>query len=456
MDTNEKRRFLFEQMPVKRAVLLQILPAIASQLITLIYNLADTYFVGLLNSPAHTAAVTVSAPAFLLLTTVTNLFGVGGGGAIARALGKKNLDDASRLSSVSVYGGLVVSLLFSLVFLVFMDPILMLCGAATDTLALARGYTMWVVVLGGPFTVLSQVLANLVRAEGGAKHASFGISLGGLCNIVLDPLFVLPQFLGLGAVGAGAATALSAVISAVYFAFYLVKKRRQSVLSVHPRLLKRSGACLKRITKIGFPSALQIGLTVVSLAALSRFVAGYDTEAVAALGIVKKLDQLPLFFAIGVSNGLLPLVAYNHAAGNETRRKKAFWFGASIAVSFALLCVLAYELFAPQLASIFIQDTKIITYSASFLRRMVIAMPMMALCYPMIIQFQAMGCVKESLICSILRKGALDIPLLFLFDALWPLYGIMWVQPAVDAISLVIELLFYRQIGRRKQEALLQ
>ena len=327
---------VFAAAPVGRAVLAQIAPAVASQMITLIYNLADTYFVGLLNDPGQTAAVTVA----------------------------------------------------------------------------------------------------------------FGVSLGGVLNLLLDPLFVLPRFLGLGAVGAGMATALSNGAAVIFFAVYLFRRRGATYLSLAPARLRGAGAELWPILSIGFPSALQYALTVVATAAQARFVAQYPTEAVAALGIVKKLDQLPLYFSIGVSNGLLPLLAYNHAAGDHRRRERAFRLGTAISFGFALACLVCYEIFADRLTAVFIQDPATVAYGAVFLRCMVTAMPLMALCYPLIIQFQAMGRARESLICSILRKGVLDIPLLFLLDGLFPLYGCMWVQPIVDAVSLAVSIWFYRRVQR--------
>ena len=199
---------------------------------------------------------------------------------------------------------------------------------------------------------------------------------------------------------------------------------------------------------IGFPSALQYALTVVAVAAQAKFVSAYPTEAVAALGIVKKIDQLPLYFSIGVANGLLPLLAYNHAAGNTARRGQAFRFGTLTAVSFSLCCLILFEIFAEPLVGLFIKNPQTVAYGASFLRLMVTAMPMMSVCYPMIVQFQAMGKAGESLICSVLRKGVLDIPLLFIMDALLPLYGCMLVQPTVDSISLIVALLLYRRIRK--------
>lgn len=443
------RTAVFENMPVRQAVCRQIVPAIASQMIALIYNLADTYFVGMLNKPDQTAAVTVVYSSFVMLTAISNLFGVGGASALSRALGKKQPEDARRIASVSFWGGLLSAVFFSALFLLFAHPVLVLCGATPEIYDIAFGYALWVVVIGGPGTILNTLLANLVRAEGSAAAAAAGVSMGGILNIVLDPVFVLPQFLNLGAAGAGMATAISNMAATLYFLIYIAGKRGQTVVNIHPARLRFAGKYIKNILTIGFPSAVQYALTVVAIAAQSRFVSQYATEAMAALGIVKKLDQLPLYFSIGVSNGLLPLLAYHYAAGQQEKRRAAFRLGAGISLLFALVCLVLFEGFAPQLAALFIDDATTIHYAAGFLRRMVIAMPMMSLCYPLIIQFQAMGKARESLVCSILRKGVLDIPLLFLMDTLFPLYGCMWVQPLVDGISLVAATAFYRRLRRR-------
>lgn len=442
----DSRTMFFEHMPIRQAVLKQIIPAVFSQMIALLYSLADTYFVGMLNAPAQTAAITIVYPSFVMLTAISNLFGIGGASLIARKLGRKDVRSAREISSISFWLGLLTAVLFSLFFLLFARPILILCGAAEETYTFCYDYARWVIVFGGIPTIMNTLLANLVRSEGAAAAASFGISLGGILNILLDPIFILPNFLGMGVIGAGAATALSNLVSMGYFLLYLYRRKYASILNIHPAYLKQIPNHLKDILSIGFPSALQYALTVVAVAAQSAFVAKYATEATAALGIVKKLDQLPLYFSIGVANGLLPLLAYNHSAGNHTRRQDIFRFGTAISVGFALLCVIVYESFAPQLASLFIADQQTITYGASFLRRMVLAMPFMAFCYPMTIQFQAMGKVREALTVSILRKGVLDIPLLFLMDGLLPLYGCMWVQPIVDSFSMLVASILYLRL----------
>ncbi len=436
----------FEKLPVKQAVLKQIIPALVSQMIVLIYHLADTYFVGLLNDPRQVAAVTIVGPIFLLLTAISNLFGVGGASAVSRALGRKEPNTAKQISSVTFWWGIAVGLIACLAFPLCATPVLKIAGATDETFSFAKDYANWVISYGGVFTVITLLMVSLVRSEGMAAAASFGVSLGGFLNLILDPIFILPQFLNMGAGGAGLATALSNFVSAGYFMFHLWRSRGNTALDFSPSLLKHTMRHIGEILSIGFPSAIQYFLTVVAVTAQAYFVSRYSTEAIAAWGIVKKLDQLPLYFSIGVAQGLLPLLAYNHASGNLQRRHESFVFGCAISVGFSLLCLICYEIFAPQLGRIFIENAQTVQYAASFLRRMVIAMPMMAVSYPMIIQFQAMGKPRESLICSILRKGVLDLPFLFLFDWIRPLYGCIWVQPAVDGIALCAVVFFYWRI----------
>ena len=454
MNPSTDKIYLFEQMPVPQAVRRQILPSVASQMVLLLYNLADTYFVGLLNDPSQTAAVSVAYTITVLMTAIANLFAVGGASCMARAMGRHDENGARQIAAISFWWCLFSALLFSAVFALLASPLLRLCGATTETYALVFRYAKWVVIWGGPCAILNILLANLMRAEGSAVLASAGVSLGGIINIVLDPFFVLPQFLGMGAEGAGLATAISNGIGTLFLLTCIFCKRRSSMVSLRLSSLRNTPKHIGGILKIGLPSCIQYLLTVVAVGALMKFMSAYDTNAVAALGIVKKLDMLPLYFSIGVANGILPLLAYNYASGNNDRRRRVFRLGCGVSVAFSLLCVLAYELLAPMLVGLFIESAATITYGATFLRIMVLAMPLMASCYPMIIQFQAMGRVKESLICSVLRKGVLDIPLLFLLDKLIPMYGCTMVQPIVDCISLAVALWFYRRITRESKRML--
>lgn len=446
--TQAERIDVFENLPVKKAVMKQIMPAIASQVIMLIYNLADTYFVGLLDDPRETAGMTAVASSLVIITAISNLFGVGGASTMARFLGKHDTDSARSTSAVAVYGGLLTSVVFCLLYFALASPILRLCGADADIWESAYGYALWVMVIGSPAAIMSTLLANLIRAEGGAKIASLGLSAGGILNIILDPFFTLPRFMGRGATGAGMATAISNMAVFLFFVIYILSRREQSIIDLNPAHAGRGLKHLKTVLSVGFPSAVQYLLTVVTVAAQMNFVSKYDTEALAGLGIVRKLDMLPLYCALGVSSGLLPLLAYNYAAKNYERQRQALRYGIGISLGFALFCLVLYECFAPFFVGLFIKNTLTRQYGAAFLRLMVIAMPMMSVCNPLIINFQAMGKARESLICSVLRKGVLDIPFLFLMDGIWPLYGCMLVQPIVDTISMAAALICNRRLKK--------
>lgn len=447
MKKNE--RYIFEEMPARRAVLTQILPAIAAQLIAIIYSLADTYFVGMLNEPSETAALTVAASSFLMLTAISNLFGIGGAGRIAKLIAQGKNDQAKKTAATAFWCGLIVSVLFSAIYAILARSILTLCGATEATIESAYNYVLWTVIIGGPFNIIASLLSNLVRSEGKAMSASVGLSLGGIINIILDPFFVLPQFLNLGAAGAGIATALSNAVSVVFFLIYIFIRRKKSVIDLKPVSLSDLRTNITEVMKIGLPSAVQYALTVVAVSVQSAFMAKYSTEAIAAMGIVKKLDHFPLYISIGISNGLLPLLAYNYASGNKQRRRAIFKFGCTISVCSAIAFVVIYELFAPSLTSLFIKDTLTVELASAFLRRMVTAMPLMALCYPMIIQFQAAGRTREAIIISILRKGVIDFPIMLLLDGIYPMYGCTLVQPIVDCIALIVTLIFYFNLRKK-------
>ena len=264
MNPSADKTYLFEKMPVPQAVRRQILPSIVSQMVLLLYNLADTYFVGLLNDPPQTAAVSVAYTITVLMTAIANLFAVGGASCMARAMGRHDTDSARRIAAISFWWCLFSAVLFSGVFALFASPLLRLCGATAETYALAFRYAKWVVVWGGTCAILNILLANLMRAEGSAGLASAGVSLGGIINIVLDPIFVLPQFLGLGAEGAGLATAISNGIGTLFLLTCIFCKRRSSMVSLRPHSLRYTSQHMGGILKIGFPSYAQYLLTMVA------------------------------------------------------------------------------------------------------------------------------------------------------------------------------------------------
>ena len=358
----------FEHKPVIRAVFSQSMPAIIAQLIALLYNWADTFFLARLNQPELVAAAMIALPLYLMLTAIGNLPGVGGGSMLSHYLGKHNPDGSSSVASLTIWMGLILALLCAVIYPLVDEPLLRLIGADEQTLAPAREYTFWVITIGSVPIIMNLVLANLVRAEGLARQASIAISAGGILNCVLDPILMLPEMGNMGITGAAVATALSNMLSAVWLTAIIYVRRKNGVITAAPHLLRSAKVYFSKIIQVGFPSSLQYLLTVVAVAALTHFVSRYATEATAALGVVKRLDYLPLYFSIGLSQGILPLLAYNHAANNMQRRNQVFRCGMMLSLGFAIACFVVYELWAEPLALFFTQEPTTVDYITQFLR----------------------------------------------------------------------------------------
>ena len=294
----EENKELFETMPVAKALTKMAIPTIISQLITMIYNLADTYFIGRTNNPYMVAAASLSYVLFFILTALSNLFGVGGGSQISRLLGQKRYEEAKKVCSFSFYGTICVSLLYSLSCLVFMDPLLRLLGATDNTIAYSCQYTLWVIVVGGVPSCLSMTMAHLLRSEGYAKYASYGLSGGGILNMILDPLFMFVIMQpGQEVMGAALATMLSNCVSLIYFALMFLHLKKDTVLCLSPRKMVPEKASIRAVFAVGVPSAIGSLMACLSNTVVNKLSSGYNDFAVAAMGIVKKIDMLPMTWA---------------------------------------------------------------------------------------------------------------------------------------------------------------
>ena len=446
----EENKELFETMPAARALTKMAVPTIISQLITMVYNLADTYFIGRTDDPYMVAAASLSYVLFFILTALSNLFGVGGGSQISRLLGGQRYEEAKRVCAFSFYGTIVISLLYALLCLVFMDPLLRLLGATDNTIAYACQYTLWVIVIGGVPSCLSMTMAHLLRSEGYARYASCGLSGGGILNMILDPIFMfIIMEPGQEVLGAALATMLSNCVSLCYFAFLFYRLRKDTVLCLSPGKMIPEKSSIGRVFAVGIPSAVGSLMACVSNMVVNKLTSGYNDFAVAAMGIVKKVDMLPMNVGMGLCQAMVPMVAYNYATKNY-RRMRAFTTAARVSgVAFAGLCIVVMELFAPQVIRLFIQDRETVGYGVDFLRINVLATPLMICNFQMSYTFQAMGKGGESLLLTSCRQGIINIPLLFLMNWLVGLYGIIWTQLLADSITILISFALYRNVMRK-------
>ena len=455
----DERKKLFETMPVGRALMKMEVPTVISQLITMIYNLADTYFIGRTDNPYMVAAASLSYVLFFTMTALANLFGVGGGSLISRLLGQNRREEAKKVCSFSFYGMFAMAVVYSGLVFGFMDTVLGWLGATANTLPYGREYTFFVVVCGGIPACMSMIMAHLLRSEGRAKYASIGLGLGGVLNLLLDPLFMFVIMEpGQEVMGAAIATMLSNIVSMLFFMVVFSRLGKDTVLSRSLRRCNPGKTAIFSVLAVGLPSAIGTMLSSVSNMVINRLMAGHNDFAVAAMGIVKKLDMLPMCVSMGLCQAMVPLVAYNYSAKNYKRMKSFSRTARLSAMSFAAVCVIVYVLFAPQITRLMIGEAQTVSYATDFLRIAVLATPLMGFNVMTSFSFQAMGKGAKSLFLSSCRQGLVNIPLLFLMNALLGPYGVASTQVLADGITLCVSLLLSRQLYAqlRREESQLQ
>ena len=337
-----KKLYLFEEASIPKAVMSMAVPTIISSLVMVIYNLADTYFVGMLNNPVENAAVTLAAPVLLAFNAVNNLFGVGSSSMMSRALGSKDYEMVRRVSAFGFYCTVFCSLVFSLLCTVGKNPLLALLGTDAVTFAATGEYLKWTVCFGAVPAILNVVMAYMVRSEGCTLHASIGTMSGCFLNMLLDPFFILPWGLDMGAAGAGLATFLSNCVACVYFFILLYVKRKSTYVCINPKMFRLRKEVVTGVCGVGIPAAIQNLLNVTGMTVLNNFTSSFGADAVAAMGIAQKINMVPMNVAFGFSQGIMPLISYNYASGNRKRMRQAIFFSARNTVSALAAIALCY------------------------------------------------------------------------------------------------------------------
>ncbi len=450
MRARESKTELFESAPVFRALMVMAVPTVISQLIVLIYNMADTWFIGRTDDPYMVAASSLVATVFLMITGLANLFGVGGGNLVVRLLGSRQEDEARRVASLSLVMSAASALAFSLLCLVFMDPLLRLLGASDQTIGYARQYLIPVVVIGALPTILANTMSTMLRNIGYSREAGFGISLGGVLNVGLDPLFMfvlLPR--GSEVLGAALATLLSNIISCLYFVVVYRRVEGRTILQLPRRIERIGGASMRAIFAVGVPAALNFLLYDLTNIIINKLSSGHGDHALAAMGIILKVERLPLNICVGICLAMMPLAAYNYASGNWKRMRAFFavsrWCGLAVTV----LCIGLYWPLAGQIMRAFIGDAQTVALGTVFLRARCFAPTMMFLCFHMVHYLQALGKGQLSLLLAAIRQLGLNIPILFLLDRFFGMNGIIWTQLIADALTALISYLLCARVLRR-------
>lgn len=441
MNANENaENELMARMKVSKAVATMAIPSVISSLVTVVYNMADTFFVGQTGDPLQVAAVSLTNPIFILFMAFANMFGMGGSAVASMALGEQNQKRMKQVSTFITYASLAVGILFALVLVGFMQPILSIFGANEETYALARGYVFHI-SYGAPFIIWSAAASFVVRSEGASKEAMIGSMIGTIANIVLDP--VLISGFHLGAAGAAVATTLGNILASLYYLWYFVKKSNN--FSIGIRNFTCRYGIFSGICSCGFPTAIFSTLMSVSTIVLNQILVAYGNAPVAAIGIVFKANMFITFLQMGLANGVQPLLGYNFGSGDKKRFQDIAAYTKKCCIVIGILATLLFFVFRRQIIGLFIQDEEVIMYGVRMLIAYMLSGPVIGILFMNMNCMQSVGKAFWATILSVLRQGVLLIPLLFLLNALGGLTGVIYGQALTDYIAVILSVLMWRK-----------
>ena len=450
---------LFASVPVPKALMTMAIPTIISQMINLIYNVVDAFFVGRTGNSYMMAATSVTLTMVMMNVALSNLFGIGGGSHVARLMGMQREDRAKQVSAFSFCGAVGIGFAYSLLIGLFLDPILTFLGASSATIGYAHSYALIVIVFGSLPSVLSLAVAHLLRNAGYSSQASFGLSMGGILNCFLDPLFMfvlLPK--GQEVTGAALATTISNVIACLYLLYAYRKASKTAPLSMNPaRIRGIEGNDIRTVFNVGIPSALLTGLFDLANICVNIIASAHNDLVLAAMGIVMKVERIPNAVNVGICQGMLPIVAYNYSSGNHARLKETINTGRMTGLIVSFICIIFFELFASSATRLFLSTKtsdaasalQTVAYAALFLRIRCVASPVQMLNYHTSYCMQAMGKGKETMLHAFVRELVFYIPLMFLLDRLFGETGLACALPVGEGLAAVFALwLLHRTIRR--------
>ena len=354
---------LFESASVPKAYMKLALPVVMSMMVSLVYNMVDTYFIALTGKQELVAGVSLAAPIFTLMIAFGDIFGLGGSSVISRLFGEKREEEAKRASAFCLWAAIGFGIFVTVVLLVFRTPILKLLGTDASTFQYAGEYYTWIAV-GAASIILGLVPSNILRTEGLATQAMAGSILGSIVNIILDPVFIFG--LGQGAAGAAMATVIGNVIADVYYIYVMQKKAKR--LSVSLKEIKIPGTMIRDILVIGIPASITNLMQSIMIMITNHYLIAYGTDKVAAMGIALKANMISAFILVGFAFGGQPLVGYNYGAKNKKRLKEILRFAYLFEAGLALVFTILISVFAPAIIKIFMNQSDIITNGAMMLR----------------------------------------------------------------------------------------
>ena len=429
MNAYEEKYRQMTEPPVGKLICKLAVPCIISMLVTAFYNMADTYFVGMLKSNAATGAVGVVFSMMAIIQAIGFFFGQGSGNYISRELGRKHYQEASVMAATGFYAALGTGVVICVIGQIFLEPLAYLLGSTPTILPYTEAY-LRVILLGTPWMAASLVLNNQLRFQGSAKYAMYGIVSGAVLNIALDPLLIF--VFDLGVAGAGWATIISQFVS---FCLLLKGCSRGSNIQIHIRNVKLDWFHIKMIFKGGLPSLARQSLASVATICLNHAAGPYGDAAIAAMGVVQRITMFGYSAMIGFGQGFQPVCGFNYGAGLYSRVKKGFWFCVKFSFLFLLIVSALGFLFAPNLIAIFRDDPAVIEYGSQALRFQCITMYLSSFVVTSNMMMQSMGLVGPATFLAVARQGLFFIPLVLILSTLFGLTGIQMTQTIADFLA---------------------
>ena len=393
---------IFEKYPIPKAYFKLALPVVFSMVISLIYNMVDTYFIAGTGNTDLVAGVALGTPIFTLMIALGDIFGLGGSSFISRLFGEKKFEDAKRISVFSFYGAIVCGVVVTVVLMLLRSPILGLLGVSEATWEYASQYYTCI-ALGAPFIIVALTPSNQLRTEGFATASMIGSVLGAVVNIILDPVMIFG--LGWGAAGAATATVIGNVCTDIFFVWFLIKKSRN--LSVNPKGFHISGAEIGAVFAIGIPASVTNLMQSIGIALTNRALLGFGDDKVAAMGIVMKINMIAALVLVGFAFGGQPLIGYNYGAKNRERLKGTLKFAYLFECGMSLVLIVALGAFAPQLVRIFMSDPAVVENGALMLRLQLAGMMFMGIVLISTCTFQSAGQAVGAFLLSVSRQGVI-------------------------------------------------
>lgn len=433
---------IFEEKNTSRAIMRVGLPAMLGQLTTLIYNIADTFFVSLTKEPATIAAVTLCAPILLIIMSIACIFGMGGSSVIARLLGEEKKAESGAAMNFCVYAMAAAGIITLILGLTFLQPLSQISGADADNITYTCDYLRWIFI-GAPFIMLANGFVHLFRSVGLIKESTIGLVLGNVINMILDYVFI--AVLNWRTAGAALATSLGFVCATVYYIVCMIREGRRGnqLVPLNPKYFSPNAKMIRNIIGIGIPGALITVLMSVSNIVLNNYISIYGSDAVASYGIAYKLDMIPILLSVGLSQGVAPLVGYCYGANNQKRMSDMVKWTMLYGILLGAVFTAVFVLFGRALASIFLEDSILIRQTSYFLKVLCLSAPMLGVINIITSYFQALGKAAKSLIITLLRNALLFIPGVIILNHFWKLNGVIAAQPVVETALTIICILMY-------------